>query len=121
MPTFVAFTPWTTIDGYIDLLDVVADLDLVAHVAPVQWGIRLLVTWESRLLELPDIQSGDRSVRREDADLSVDSIAIRASTLLQQQVMALAGVRADAIARGRSSHRPRTGAGRSAAHGNSVS
>ncbi len=56
-PTFVAFTPWTTLDGYADLLDVVSSLDLVGHVAPVQWGIRLLVTWQSRLLELPDIRA----------------------------------------------------------------
>jgi hypothetical protein len=55
-PTFVAFTPWTTLDAYADLLDVVEDLGLAGHVAPVQWGIRLLVTWQSRLLELPDIQ-----------------------------------------------------------------
>lgn len=55
-PTFVAFTPWTTLDGYLDLLKVVADLELVANVAPVQWGIRLLVTWQSPLLELPDIR-----------------------------------------------------------------
>ena len=54
-PTFVAFTPWTTLEGYRDLLDVVEELDLVGHVAPVQWGIRLLVTWRSRLLELPDV------------------------------------------------------------------
>jgi radical SAM superfamily enzyme YgiQ (UPF0313 family) len=55
IPTFVAFTPWTTIDGYCDLLDVIEELDLAEHVAPVQWGIRLLVTWQSRLLELPEI------------------------------------------------------------------
>ncbi len=55
-PTFVAFTPWTTLDGYRDLLDVVDRLGLAGHVAPVQWGIRLLVTWQSRLLELPDIK-----------------------------------------------------------------
>ncbi len=57
VPTFVAFTPWTTIDSYRDLLDVVGALDLVPNVAPVQWGIRLLVTWQSRLLELPDIRA----------------------------------------------------------------
>jgi radical SAM superfamily enzyme YgiQ (UPF0313 family) len=55
-PTFVAFTPWTTLDGYRDLLDTIAALDLVDHVAPVQWGIRLLVTEGSRLLELDDIR-----------------------------------------------------------------
>lgn len=55
-PTFVAFTPWTSIEGYLDLLDVVEELGLTGHVAPVQWGIRLLVTRDSRLLELPDLK-----------------------------------------------------------------
>lgn len=55
-PTFVAFTPWTTLEGFGDLLDTVATLDLVEHVAPVQWGLRLLVTKGSRLLELDDIR-----------------------------------------------------------------
>ena len=56
-PTFVAFTPWTTIDGYRDLLATVAALDLIDHVAPVQWGLRLLVTQGSRLLELEDVRA----------------------------------------------------------------
>ncbi len=57
VPTFVAFTPWTTVATYVDLLNVVDDLGLTGHVAPVQLAIRLLVTWQSRLLELPDIQA----------------------------------------------------------------
>ncbi len=56
VPTFVAFTPWTTIDGYVDLLNVVEEVGLAGNVAPVQWSIRLLVTWGSRLLELDDIK-----------------------------------------------------------------
>ena len=56
-PTFVAFTPWTTLEGYRALLDAVEELDLVAHVSPVQWAIRLLVTNRSPLLELPDIRA----------------------------------------------------------------
>jgi len=56
VPTFVAFTPWTTLEGYRDLQDVVEALGLTAHVSPIQWGIRLLVTWQSRLLELEDIK-----------------------------------------------------------------
>jgi hypothetical protein len=56
-PTFIAFTPWTTLEGYRDLLRAVADLDLVEHTAPVQWALRLLVTWNSRLLDLDDIRS----------------------------------------------------------------
>jgi radical SAM superfamily enzyme YgiQ (UPF0313 family) len=57
IPTFVAFTPWTTIAGYRELLQVTGELGLIEHVAPVQWSIRLLVTWNSRLLELPEIAS----------------------------------------------------------------
>jgi radical SAM superfamily enzyme YgiQ (UPF0313 family) len=56
-PTFVAFTPWTSLESYRELLDTIQALDMVGHVAPVQWSIRLLVTWQSRLLELPDIRA----------------------------------------------------------------
>ncbi len=56
-PTFVAFTPWTSLEGYRDLLDTIEGLDIVEHVAPVQLGIRLLITQGSRLLELPDIEA----------------------------------------------------------------
>jgi len=56
-PTFVPFTPWTTLEGYRDLLDQLEALDLTRAVAPIQLAIRLLVTAESKLLELSDIQS----------------------------------------------------------------
>jgi radical SAM superfamily enzyme YgiQ (UPF0313 family) len=56
-PTFVAFTPWTTIDSYCELLSAIDRLGLVDHVAPIQLAIRLLVTEGSRLLELPDIRA----------------------------------------------------------------
>jgi hypothetical protein len=55
-PTFVPFTPWTTIDGYIDLLEQLDALELAEGVAPIQLAIRLLVTSESKLLELPDVR-----------------------------------------------------------------
>jgi radical SAM superfamily enzyme YgiQ (UPF0313 family) len=54
-PTFIPFTPWTSLEAYTELLDVLDELDLVEDVAPIQLGIRLLVTAESPLLELPDI------------------------------------------------------------------
>ncbi|HEY4330854.1 MAG TPA: CUAEP/CCAEP-tail radical SAM protein, partial [Phycisphaerae bacterium] len=53
-PTFVTFTPWTTLDGYLDLLRVIVAEDLVENVAPVQLGIRLLIPEGSRLLELAE-------------------------------------------------------------------
>jgi len=56
-PTFIAFMPWTTTDGYGALLRALAELELVENTAPVQLALRLLVTQNSRLLELPDIQA----------------------------------------------------------------
>jgi radical SAM superfamily enzyme YgiQ (UPF0313 family) len=56
VPTFVAFTPWTTMSAYVDLLEVIDSLDLVDHVPPVQWSIRLLIPAGSRLLGLSEIR-----------------------------------------------------------------
>jgi radical SAM superfamily enzyme YgiQ (UPF0313 family) len=55
-PTFIAFTPWTTIDGYRDLLRTLIELDLVENVGTVQLALRLLITSGSRLLELDEIR-----------------------------------------------------------------
>jgi radical SAM superfamily enzyme YgiQ (UPF0313 family) len=52
VPTFVPFTPWTTLEGYEDLLANLIRLGLVEHVPPVQLTIRLLIPAGSRLLEV---------------------------------------------------------------------
>ena len=51
-PTFVPFTPWTTLDGYLDLLRTLLRLRLVEAVPPIQLCIRLLVPEGSWLLQL---------------------------------------------------------------------
>lgn len=56
VPTFVAFHPWLTLEGYCDLLDTLVTLDLVDCVAPIQLAIRLLVPQGSRLLELDELR-----------------------------------------------------------------
>jgi radical SAM superfamily enzyme YgiQ (UPF0313 family) len=56
-PTFIPFTPWTTWESYHELLDVLREMDLVEHVAPVQLALRLLIPRGSLLLELEDVQS----------------------------------------------------------------
>ncbi len=56
-PTFVAFTPWTTRASYLDFLRAIWELDLVEHVAPIQYAIRLLIPAGSRLLELTDVRA----------------------------------------------------------------
>ena len=56
VPTFVAFTPWTSRETYVELLDAIEALDLVEQVAPIQLAIRLLIPQGSRLLELEEIR-----------------------------------------------------------------
>ncbi len=55
-PTFVAFTPWTTLRGYCRFLQRIAELDLIEHVAPIQLAIRLLIPAGSKLLGLREIR-----------------------------------------------------------------
>jgi radical SAM superfamily enzyme YgiQ (UPF0313 family) len=52
-PTFVAFTPWTTLEGSLALLERLVALRLVESVPPIQLAIRLLVPEGSWLLKLP--------------------------------------------------------------------
>ncbi len=91
VPTFVAFTPWTTLDGYRDLQEVVEALGLTSHVSPIQWGIRLLVTWQSRLLELDDIRNVVGPFDQKTLTFPWRHPDPRVDAL-QQQMMALASV-----------------------------
>ena len=54
-PTFIPFTPWTTREGFLDLLREIAGLGLIDNVAPVQLAIRLLVPRGSRLLDCAEL------------------------------------------------------------------
>src|SRR5436309_749909 len=50
-PTWIAFTPWTTLEDYRELLDFVEAHGFVDAMDPVQYSIRLLVPPGSLLLE----------------------------------------------------------------------
>lgn len=56
-PTFLAFTPWTTLESYLELLRTLVTLELVGAVPPIQLAIRLLIPHRSRMLELAEIQA----------------------------------------------------------------
>lgn len=56
VPTFVPFTPWTTLESYCGLLRDVARLKLVDQVSPIQFALRLLVPDGSPLLDHDDFQ-----------------------------------------------------------------
>jgi len=55
-PTFVPFTPWTTLESYCDVLGVLGEEQLIENVAPIQLAIRLLIPAGSRLLELAEVR-----------------------------------------------------------------
>jgi radical SAM superfamily enzyme YgiQ (UPF0313 family) len=55
-PTFIPFSPWTTVAGYREFLRDLAALDLASQVAPVQLSIRLLIPAGSLLMDLPEIR-----------------------------------------------------------------
>jgi len=91
-PTFIPFTPWTTLDGYHDLLRVIRDLDLIENVGPVQLALRLLIPQGSRLLELPDvverIEHFDKKAllyRWRHHDPTIDALASRLLSLVSQR------------------------------------
>jgi hypothetical protein len=54
-PTFIPFTPWTTLEAYREFLRALLDLELVEQVAPIQLAIRLLLPEGSLLLELSEM------------------------------------------------------------------
>jgi len=54
-PTFIPFHPWTTTIGFIDLLSMISELNLIENVAPVQLGISLLIPKGSRILEMKEV------------------------------------------------------------------
>ena len=53
-PSLLPFTPWTTLDDYLELLDFIEEQEIIDNVDPVHLSIRLLVPPGSALLGQPD-------------------------------------------------------------------
>ena len=53
-PTWVPFTPWTTLDDYLEILEFVNTHRLIYHVDSVQYAVRLLIPPGSYLLNRPE-------------------------------------------------------------------
>jgi radical SAM superfamily enzyme YgiQ (UPF0313 family) len=53
-PSLLPFTPWTTLENYLELLEFAEENDLVENIDPVHFSIRLLVPPGSALLDEPD-------------------------------------------------------------------
>jgi radical SAM superfamily enzyme YgiQ (UPF0313 family) len=53
-PSLLPFTPWTTMDDYLELLEFIDEHDMIENIDPVHLSIRLLVPPGSALLDEPD-------------------------------------------------------------------
>jgi hypothetical protein len=80
-PTWVPFTPWTALDDYLELLDFVAEKELLDHVDPVQYSLRLLVPPGSLLAASPamrpylgELVPGDFAYRWQHPDPRMDEL-----------------------------------------------
>lgn len=89
-PSFVAFTPWTTFEDYVELLEVVEAEGLENHVDPVQLTIRLLVPPGSALLARPwmrehlgELDEEALSYRWTHPDARMDRLHARVSELVE--------------------------------------
>ena len=56
-PTWVPFTPWTTLDDYLEILEFVDTHRLGYHVDPVQYAVRLLIPPGSYLHNRPETKT----------------------------------------------------------------
>lgn len=88
-PTWMPFTPWTSLEDYIDLLAWIRSQDLIPNVPIVQLCIRMLVPPESALLSHADaaewrgtLSPADFTYQWQHPDPKMDK--------LQQQIAALA-------------------------------
>ena len=93
-PTWVAFTPWTTIADYLDMLEFVQQQELIDHVDPVQYTIRLLVPPGSALLTHPDTGTWLGPLVQESftyswshPDPRMDELQSRAAELVEQAAL----------------------------------
>src|SRR5581483_2135934 len=90
-PTFVPFTPWTSLADYLALLEFVERHRLIRHVDPVQLAIRLLVPRGSSLVGTPAMapylgpfDDATFSYRWEHPDPRVDRLQEAVSAVVEQ-------------------------------------
>lgn len=89
--SLVSFTPWTSLDDYLEVLEFVEEHDLVYNVDPVQYAIRLLVPPGSSLLGTPQLAPFLGALDAETftydwqhADPRLDALYPRVSSLVEE-------------------------------------
>ncbi len=94
-PTWVSFTPWTTLEDFQEVLEFVEANELIHHIDPVQYSIRLLIPPGSWLAEheetLPYRGSLDEAAftyRWKHPDPQVDQLQKKIARLVEQAAQA---------------------------------
>ena len=89
-PTWVPFTPWTTLDDYLEILEFVDTHRLIYHVDPVQFAVRLLIPPGSYLLNRPETKALPLSLDQtafsyiwEHPDIPMDELHKTVNTLVE--------------------------------------
>ena len=92
-PTWLPFTPWTSLDDLRDIVEFLIEHDLAGNVDPIQLTIRLLIPRGSLLLEVPELAPYLGAYDEEllgwqwsSADPRVDSLQGRLIDLLERGV-----------------------------------
>ena len=94
-PTWVAFTPWTSLRDYLEVFEFVSKHNLIDHVDPVQYAVRLLIPPGSYLLNRdamkPHLGSLDQSAYSyhwSHRDPSMDELHKTVSALVERNSQA---------------------------------
>ncbi len=88
-PTWLPFTPWTTLDDYIDMLAWIRERRLIDHVPAVQLSIRLLIPPNSALLdesssrELGELDPANLSYAWRHPDPRMDELQARVTVIAE--------------------------------------
>nr|MBP6016291.1 radical SAM protein [Promineifilum sp.] len=88
-PTWLPFTPWTSLDDYIDMLAWIRARDLIAHVPAVQLSIRLLIPPNSAVLadnppgSLGELSPSDFAYAWKHPDPRMDELQARVTVIAE--------------------------------------
>ena len=92
-PSLLPFTPWTTLQNFLELLEFVEEHDLIYNLDAVQYSIRLLLPPGSWLLRIPEIQPFVGELIQEDfvyqwahPDARVDALQVQVARTAEEAV-----------------------------------
>jgi radical SAM superfamily enzyme YgiQ (UPF0313 family) len=90
-PSLMPFSPWETLDSYLELLRFVADRDLIESIDPVHYSIRLLVPPGSLLLADPtsaewlgELDAANFTYRWRHPDPRMDDLQIAVASIAER-------------------------------------